>query len=447
MRIAHISLHGDPLEPLGSIEAGGQNVYVKNAALQLAARGYKVDVFTRWNDLSKPRIEPFGENARVVRLHGGPKSFIKKEQTLKLLDELAEDFSQFKSANSLDYGLLHSHYYIEGAFGLRLSQRLKVPQVHTFHSLGRIKLNHELLQGNPDSAAYAERLGIEKAVMAQARTLVATSPSEATDFAQWYAHHCSNVRVVPCGLDPQIFRPLPREDARAKLGLPAERKIVLYVGRLDPRKGLETLLFAFRKMLYDFRPFGRELMLVVVGGRLGGLDWELEHYRELAGELRMPLAEKGKFPRGCVMFAGSLQQADVADYYSAADVVVVPSYYEPFGMVAIEAQACGTPVVASAVGGLKFAVEQGRGGLWAKPYSAEDLCAKMGRLLLDDSLRLAQGERGRSRVLRLFTWEAVGEQLAEAYTGVAERKRHAGSRRPLASRAAKLTVARPAVND
>lgn len=410
-RVAHVSLHGDPLEPLGSIEAGGQNVYVKNVALQLARRQVQVDVFTRWNDPTKARLEEFAPGARSVRLKGGPVGFVKKERTLEFLPELLEDFAAFCRHHHLHYDLIHTHYYIEGAFGLQLARIHHLPQVHTFHSLGQIKLNYEKLQGNPDAQGYGQRLQIERNLMSHADLLVATSPFEAQDFRDWYGHDNTNVGVVPCGLDPRIFSPKGRRKCRSKLGLPQERTILLFVGRLDPRKGMEVLLFAYRKLLFDLGARSSQVLLVVVGGQDG--EPQLEEFRKLAASLGLR-EYSGEGSEGNVLFAGSHPQPVVAEYYSAADMTLVPSYYEPFGMVAIETQACGTPAIVSSVGGLRYAIN-GTGGLLAKPYSPADLAEKMLHLVLNHNERRELARNGRQRVLRMFTWEAVADQLFEHY--------------------------------
>lgn len=416
-RIAHVSLHGDPLEPLGSIEAGGQNVYVKNVASHLAAQGVEVDCFTRWNTPEKARIEEIAPGARSIRLNGGPKSFVKKEKTTAFIPEMLQDFADFTRENGLKYDLVHTHYYIEGAFGLEAARQHALPLAHTFHSLGRIKLNHEKLQGDPDPNDYADRLKIEKRIMAEADLLVATSPYEAEDFAEWYDHQNKNVVVVPCGLDPKVFYPRDKASCRAQLGLPQDKTIILYVGRLDARKGIEVLLFAYRKLLFDLGEEERDVLLVIVGGNLDpkAEDEDLAHFRNLAASLHLnecASAEQGE----CIRFVGCQGQERVAQYYSAADMTMVPSYYEPFGMVSIESQACGTPAIASAVGGLRYGVEDGIGGLLARPYSAEDLCEKMHQLIADSAERERIARAGYHRVMQMFTWEAVGSEMMQQYT-------------------------------
>ncbi|MGI8908415.1 MAG: glycosyltransferase [Candidatus Sumerlaeaceae bacterium] len=414
-RIAHISLHGDPLEPLGSIEAGGQNVYVRNVAANLARSGVHVDVFTRWNNPQKQRVEEIASGARSIRLKGGPLSFVKKEKLLDFIDEMIGDFHQFANEEGLEYDLIHTHYYVEGEFGLRLARQLGVPHFHTFHSLGRIKLNHDQLQGTANTADYMERLEIEKRLMAQADILVATSPHEAQDFSDWYSHTNSNTTIIPCGLDPGLFRTRGRHHAREKLGLPLDKHIALYVGRLDPRKGLETLLFAYRELLFELGRKADDALLVIVGGKIGCTppDPELSAFRKMAASLHLT---EWDGERGNVLFAGSHPQEVVARYYSAADFSVVPSYYEPFGMVAIETQACGTPAIVSAVGGLRYAVEDRFGGLHAKPYSPSDLCDKMLHLIKDAEFCRRMGRLGKQRVLQKFTWNEVSRELYSEYT-------------------------------
>lgn len=426
LRIAHISLHGDPLEPLGSIEAGGQNVYVRNVAAELARLGGKVDVFTRWNTPKKGRTEEIAPGARSVRLHGGPQSFVKKERLLEFMEEMLADFDAFCRTEDVQYDLIHTHYYVEGAFGMRLARSHAVPHFHTFHSLGRLKLNHELLQGSPNTAAYADRLEIEKSIMRRADVLVATSPHEAQDFADWYEHDNFNTTIVPCGLDPALFHCSGRRRARQQVGLPQDKIIPLYVGRMEARKGLETLLFAYHKLLLNLGPKADQLLLVIVGGNTSGADPETEAFRKLAAELQL---REWDGARGQVFFAGSKPQREVAQHYCAADFTLAPSYYEPFGMVAIETQACGTPAIVSAVGGLRHAVENECGGLHAKPYSCNDLCRQMERMVNDPDFCRRMGRLGRQRVIQKFTWPAIAMELMSEYESVL----HVPKRRPAAN--------------
>lgn len=426
-RIAHVTLHGDPLEPLGSIEAGGQNVYVKNVATNLARQGAHVDVFTRWNTPEKARVEEIVPGARSIRLRGGPRSFVKKERLLEFMDELLADFHEFAREEGIQYDLVHTHYYVEGAFGMELCRQLHVPQFHTFHSLGKLKLNHEQLQGSASAADYADRLEIEKKLMSRADVLVATSPHEAQDFADWYGHDNRNTTVVPCGLDPALFQCRGRQEARQELQLPQAKRIALYVGRLDPRKGLETLMFAYRKLLFELGKKADDTLLVIVGGKLEpeACDEELRMFREMAATLQIP---EWNGTKGNIHFAGCHPQPVVAQYYSAADFTIVPSYYEPFGMVAIETQACGTPAIVSSVGGLRYAVEDGCGGLHARPYSPADLADKMHRMVTDTAFCRAMGRQGRQRVLQKFSWSGIGAELASEYKGAI-----AGKQRPMAT--------------
>lgn len=420
-RIAHVTLHGDPLEPLGSIEAGGQNVYVKNIATHLARRGVQVDVFTRWNTPEKARIEEIAPGSRSVRLRGGPRSFVKKERLLEFMDEMLNDFHEFTREEGLQYDLVHTHYYVEGAFGMRLCRELQVPQFHTFHSLGKVKLNHEQLQGLASASDYVDRLQIESQLMETADVLVATSPHEAQDFSEWYGHNNRNTTIVPCGLDPGLFRCKGRTRAREELKLPQNKRIALYVGRLDPRKGLETLMYAYRSLLFEMKSEQEKVLLVVVGGNLdpAACDEELKQFRQMAATLQIP---EWNGSRGNILFSGCHPQPIVSKFYSAADFTVVPSYYEPFGMVAIETQACGTPAIVSAVGGLRYAVEDECGGLHARPYSPADLAEKMLRMVKDEAFCRSMGRQGRQRVMQKFTWNAVTDELISEYESTLTKK-------------------------
>lgn len=397
LRLALVSVHGDPLAPIGSEGAGGQNVYVRELARALAARGHAVDIFTRSRAAAGNEVHRApGGGLRVIRIPAGPAGEVGRDRLFAHLPAFEAAVSDFSRRDGRAYDVLHTNYWLSGWVGLRLASRWRLPHFHTHHSLG-----HSKLSARGQGALAPERIDIEKALVQRAR-VVATSPQEVAVLREGYGP-LGRVSVVPCGLDARVFVPAPQREARRRLGLGEETPLLLYAGRFDPGKGIDILLEALAVLRLE-----RPVRLILAGAFSPEGPDGAEHRRLLA------LAE-ALGVRHALSFLGRLAPEELATAYAAADLCVVPSRYESFGLVAIESQACGTPVVASRVGGLPFAVREGQGGVFFPVGDAAALASACARLLSDAELRARLGRAGCRRVRSAFSWEAVAERLERRY--------------------------------
>jgi D-inositol-3-phosphate glycosyltransferase len=397
--IALISDHGDPAAEIGREEAGGQNVYVRQVGEALAKLGWQVDMFTRKVRPEDPAIVQHSPHCRTIRLVAGPEEFISRDHLLDYMPEFVTAFQKFQAKEGSNYPLIHTNYWLSAWVGLQLRQRANVQLIHTYHSLGAVKYQSVT---PPESAAY--RLQVEKQILEEANCIVATSPQEDYMLRSLVSEQ-GNVQVIPCGTDLQNFRAIPRTEARSRLGFSAQEKIVLYVGRFDPRKGIETLVRAFAKLRQDST---EKVKLIIVGGSEVGQPDGLE--RQRIGDLVQDLNLADS-----VVFAGRVGHDLLPTYYTAADVCVIPSHYEPFGLVAIEAMACGTPVVASAVGGLRFTVLPEETGLLVPPQDVDGFAQSIDRILSDELWAKKLRKRATERVQQNFSWTSVAVQLSDLY--------------------------------
>ncbi|BAY26403.1 group 1 glycosyl transferase [Calothrix sp. NIES-2100] len=404
-RIALISVHGDPAIEIGKEEAGGQNVYVRQVGEALGRLGWKVDMFTRQVSAAQEKIVQHSENCRTIRLTAGPVEFVPRDDLFGYLPEFIDHFLAFQRENGITYQLIHTNYWLSSWVGMQLKKIQGSKQVHTYHSLGAVKYN--TIEVIP--AIATKRLAVEKEVLETAETIVATSPQEKQHMRSLVSTK-GKIDIIPCGTDIQQFGSVDRQAARAKLGIDPEAKVVLYVGRFDPRKGIETVVRAVGgSKLRD----SQKLQLIIGGGSTPGNSDGIERDRieGIINELGM---------NDITTLPGRLCQTILPTYYAAADVCVVPSHYEPFGLVAIEAMASGTPVVASDVGGLQFTVVPEETGLLAPPQDVEAFREAIDRILINPQWRDELGKGARERVIRKFSWDGVASDLSELYTQLLE---------------------------
>ncbi|WP_414564283.1 MULTISPECIES: glycosyltransferase family 4 protein [unclassified Anabaena] len=402
-RVALISVHGDPAIEIGKEEAGGQNVYVRHVGEALGRLGWQVDIFTRKVSIKQDEIVQLNQNCRTVRLVAGPVEFVPRDELLEHMPEFLDNFLKFQKENNITYELVHTNYWHSSWVGMQLKKIQGTRQIHTYHSLGAVKYN--TIENIPQIAS--QRLTVEKEVLETAERIVATSPQEQEHMRSLVSTK-GNIDIIPCGTDIHRFGAVERHAARAKLGITPETKLVLYVGRFDPRKGIETLVRAVNEsQLRD----SKNLKLIIGGGSTPGNSDGIERDRieNIINELGM---------NDFTTLPGRLSQEILPTYYAAADVCVVPSHYEPFGLVAIEAMASGTPVVASDVGGLQFTVVPEVTGLLAPPQDVAAFSAAIDRILLNPEWRHKLGQAGRKRVETKFSWDGVATQLGELYTQI-----------------------------
>jgi D-inositol-3-phosphate glycosyltransferase len=400
-RLALISVSGDPAAEIGKEEAGGQNVYVRQVGLALAQQGWLVDMFARRISPDQAAIVQHAPNCRTIRLTAGPTKFISRDEVFGYLPEFVKQFLAFQQKEGIQYPLVHTNYWLSSWVGMELVKRQGVKQVHTYHSLGAVK--YRTVSNLP--AIASTRLAVEKACLETADRIVATSPQEEEHMRNLVSLKGS-IEVIPCGTDIERLGAIDRTEARHLLGIPPEAKVVLYVGRFDPRKGIETLVRAIAQSMWRHNS---NLRLIIAGGyRPGESDGiECDRIKGIVRELGLD---------DITTFPGRLTDSDLPSYYAAANVCVVPSHYEPFGLVAIEAMACRTPVVASQVGGLQFTVIPEITGLLVPPKDDAQFAKAIDRILSNPDWANQLGEVGRQRVEIAMSWGSVASRLNNLYT-------------------------------
>jgi D-inositol-3-phosphate glycosyltransferase len=401
--IALISDHADPAAEIGLEEAGGQNVYVRHVGENLATLGWQVDMFTRKVHPDDDDIVQHSPHCRTIRLKAGAETYIPRDRLFEHMPEFVKSFQTFQTSQGMHYPLIHTNYWLSAWVGLELQKTSAVQLLHTYHSLGVVKYQSE--QNRPDSAD--RRLQIECEILERANCIVATSPQEAQTLRSQVSTH-GRIEMIPCGTDTNNFRLMSKTDARKQLQLNLREQIILYVGRFDPRKGIETLVRACALLKAQGR---KNLRLIIVGGSSPQMPdgAERERIEGIVDELGL---------HSEVMFAGQIGHDILPFYYTAADVCVIPSHYEPFGLVAIEAMACGTPVVASDVGGLKFTIIPEQTGLLVPPQDIVAFADGIHRILFDELWARKMRKQASANVNQRFTWGGVAIQLSELYRQV-----------------------------
>lgn len=398
-RVAMLSVHTSPLARIGGPSAGGMNVYVRELARELARRGARVDIFTRQEEADAPQVAVAEPGVRVIALPCGPFGPQAKIAFAPYLSEFAAAVDGWARANRCTYDLIHAHYWLSGVAGNLLRCRWDVPLLQTFHTTAQAK-NHVARNAAEEEAA--SRLLGERRLMHQVDAIMALNPQEKAGMTWFYGAEPDKVCVVPAGVDTTLFTPGDRVEARRAVGMPPEQPAILFVGRIDPIKGLDVLVDALcglRSALWS--PAPPHLYLI------GGTPDDPGYAALIARARACGLDE-------AITFVGSVPHADLAPWYRAADVVAVPSFYESFGLVAVEAMAAGTPVVASNVGGLAFTVEDGTAGFLVPPKDPDALAAALRRVLADPALRDTLGA-GATVAADRFSWPTVTDRVLHIY--------------------------------
>jgi D-inositol-3-phosphate glycosyltransferase len=393
LSIAVLSAHTSPLARPGGAKAGGLNVYVLELARQLAGAGCIVDIFSRATSLDTPEVTQLEPGLRVIHLQAGPARSLPPEEVYEQLDAFYAALLAFNLRNEVSYDVVHSHYWLSGLVGERLKAAWRVPHVAMFHTLGEIKNRSSLSEHETEL-----RIESERAVLRGADRVICATEQERAFLRQLYGADVAKVSVIPLGVDMDRFRPAAKQAARETLGLKDER-IVLFVGRIEPLKGVDILINAAAMLESDV-----DCSVLIVGGDEASQP-EVEALQGLA-------RQRGIEHR--VAFVGAVDHEKLPLYYNAADVCVVPSHYESFGLVAVEAMASGVPVVASRVGGLTGTVKDGETG-YLIPWLCPEPFAERIELLLDNEpLRQNLGEAAREAVAR-YRWENVAEAVLQVY--------------------------------
>ncbi|MEK6588748.1 MAG: glycosyltransferase [Chloroflexota bacterium] len=411
MRIAMISYHTCPLATLGGKEAGGMNVYVRELTRALGRRGVGVDVFTRSQDEHVPHVlHDLGYGNRVVHVPAGPETPVAKDELPGHLPEFERWILGFAERKGLQYDVIHSHYWLSGQAALRLREEWGLPIVQMFHTLGEMK---NRVARSPEERASEARLSMERRLLREADRIIASTEAELAQFRWVYQIDTDRAVVIEPGVDPARFYPIPEDEAREYVGAVDGRRIILFVGRIEPLKGLDSLLEAVALMENRGLIAKHSIHLMVIGGEP---DASPEQLSAEMSRLQMLSRNLGIHER--VTFLGKRAQDTLQYYYSAAEVVVMPSHYESFGLVALEAMACGTPVVASGTGGLVFLVRDGETGLHVPTADPAALADKLQLLLEDDHLLKRLGRQA-TEFARGFAWPGVADRVIGVYEKLA----------------------------
>ena len=399
-RVAMVSMHTSPLATPGVGDAGGLNVYVAEVAQRLGERGLQVDVFTRAENTG-PEIIEINEHTRVIQVPAGPPEPVAKE----LLPDLVEEFAGQLDKRMDDYDLIHSHYWLSGLVGVELRTRHRIPLVHTMHTMARVK-NEALGVGQTGEPDRRERG--ESTIVALADALTANTTDEAFELRRHYAARPAQIMVVPPGVDLHTFHPCNQPKSRAQLGVPQDAQVILFVGRIQPLKAPDVLIRAVAELAHR-DPRRRERLQLIIIGSPSGPDaaWS---------ESLAPLAESLGVS-DLVSFRPHSARADLFRWYCISDVVGVPSYSESFGLVALEAQACGRPVVAAGVGGLRHAVVDQQTGLLVRGHEAGPWADALAAVLDEPGALVSMGAYAAGHASR-FSWDNTAAATLDAY-GVA----------------------------
>lgn len=402
-----LSVHTCPLAALGGKKAGGMNVYVRELSRELGQRGVQVDAFTRSENPDVPHIDDtdLGPNVRVVHVVSGPEAPASKQVIWQNLPSFVDGVRHFAEEEGIQYDLIHSHYWFSGWVAWMLqSDWPDVPIVNMFHTLGHLK---NLVAQSGAEQEPAQRVTVETEIVEFADRLVAATRREEEQLITFYGADPTKISIVPPGVDLELFRPVPQAEAKEHLGLPADHRMILFVGRIEPLKGLETLIRAMAQVIEQDPSLRGNFCVCIIGG-------ETEPER-MSGEMRRldKLREELSIT-DVVTFLGSRDQTELPYYYSAAEMMAVPSHYESFGMVALEAMACGAPVIASDVGGLSFIVRDGETGFLIPEKDVDAWADKMLLLLTQPDLREELGNRG-AEIAKNYAWSRIADQILALY--------------------------------
>lgn len=391
-----ISDHGDPLAKLGGKQAGGQNNYVKQLALALEDKGWQVDVATHWCDSSAPQIETFGTACRVIRLEAGHRGFVSKDEMYSMLPAFYEEMKSTMNLES--YDIVHTHYWLSGLIGKKLKKDFGLPYVHTAHSLGWAK---EKATGVHDQ----RRINAEKAILKNADQVLATTNNE-KQLIKTFVDSPSPIKVIPIGVDQAFKVRGNRTHLRKKFGY--SNPLFVFAGRLEVTKGIFTLFKAFQLLAEKTGPSNTP-HLIIAGGDAETIDMETK----LPKDEKLREAIRGIEDR--VEFLGPQSQDELAILFNSATATIVPSFYESFGMVAAEAQACGSPVIASDVGGLKNVVQDGITGLLVETKNEIDLAIAMEVLSVNTLLTERLSRQAVKIARKDFDWDSISTRINSLY--------------------------------
>ncbi len=382
------------------------NVYVRDLALFLGREGIHLDVFTRSQDEHVPHVlHDLGFGNRVAHIPSGPEYPLPKQELTCFIPEFVDQILDFASAKNLNYDLIHSHYWMSGLAAIKLAETWQVPIIQMFHTLGKLK---QLVAQNTEEAEGDYRINGEKRVISKVDKIIASTSTEKTQLETLYGADPSRIAIIPPGVDLSHFYPIPPDEAKEFIGAPLEKRMLLFVGRIEPLKGIKTLLRAISDLSNNGQAEDN-LCLAVIGGELMDVDGRESEEMKILHQLR---DEYGL--QDLVTFLGKRSQDSLPYYYSAAEMVIMPSHYESFGMVALESMACGTPVIASLVGGLIHLVEDGVTGYHVPVDDHLALSQRISSLLKDKALRYRMGHDAFA-FAKKYSWVNISSEIIKIY--------------------------------
>ncbi len=413
INVAMLSYHTCPLATLGGKDTGGMNVYVHQLTRTLGKLGVHVDVFTRSQDEHVPHVlHDLGYHNRVVHIPAGPEIPLPKTELERYIPKFVQGVKSFIESKNIQYDLIHSHYWMSGIAAIELSESWDIPFLHMFHTLVLMK---NRIARSPQEMEGEYRLIGEKKVIAKANRIIAATLAEKSQLEFLYDTPSSKISVIPPGVDIRHFYPIPKDEAKEVVGVPQEATMILFVGRIEPLKGIDNLIQAIslnhKSGVLDCCPH----TLVIIGGEPDAkpeeMNAEMARLQDMVEELNI---------ENFVIFLGKQDQQMLPYYYSAAEVVVMPSHYESFGMVALEAMACGTPVIASQVGGLAFLVRDGETGFVVPGNDIQSLANRLMELIKDKELRNKLGNKS-TEYAQMYAWETISTKMIEVYNQILQK--------------------------
>ncbi|MBN2469681.1 MAG: glycosyltransferase [Anaerolineae bacterium] len=411
-RIAMLSVHTCPLATLGGKKTGGMNVYVRDLSREFASRGIAVDVFTRSQDPCQPHVnDSLASNARVIHIPTGPETPLETTAVYPHLPQFVDNVLAFIAREKLEYDTIYSHYWLSGWAAHEIRARLGIPVAQMFHTLGHMK-NRIAGEHNATQHAIRDiRIFTETDIMSWADVLIAATPAERAQMLWLYQADRRKIEIIPPGVDTSHFQPLDRALAKAKIGIPQHHNMLLFVGRIERLKGVETLLRAINLIRAEKPALARNMCVTVIGGNPDDpddSDSEMIRLQSLAQQLNL---------HDLVAFIGAKDQDRLRYYYNAAEALIMPSDYESFGMVALEALACGTPVIASEVGGLAYLIQDGLTGYHVPVREPAALAARIITLLEAPQIR-AQMSAQAHAAAQAYAWSHIADQLLTIFASM-----------------------------
>ena len=399
LRIAMFSIHSSPIGELGTKNTGGMSVYIRELARHLGVFGHRIDIYTRLNGTKHNQIIELYDNVRLIHLSAGSNGYVHKLALYYYLSDFFRALERFKNQEDLDYDLIHSHYWLSGRLGNRVQDRWNIPHIVMFHTLGTVKNSAGLAEREPDL-----RIATEKKLAQTSQRILAPTDREKENLLKYCNTTAQKIGVVPCGVNLDLFRPMDKTAARQRLGFDKDESIVLYVGRFDPIKGIDRLLEAIAHLKHLKR-----MRLVIIGGD-GPATPEYQNLQQLCSKFGIQKS---------VHFVGRVEQDQLPPYYSAADLLIVPSYYESFGLVGLESLACGTPVVASRVGAMEDIIEESKTGYVVADLTPRGLANRIEKVISNPACSMLPAPAIRASILK-YGWPNVAAAIFNEYETVLE---------------------------